>query len=118
MRVGVEEPVAEDHRHPRLGHQVREVAPLVERHDEVDVRELRPLEPLEREHARAGVRPVDLRHLHVRVAGEVAVEHLRVPALEAVVELLADLPRELVHELPASMKSSARTRSRTSLAAW
>ncbi len=99
MRVGVKEPVPEDHRHPRLGDEVREVAPLFERETErVDVGELRPVEPLECQHARARVRPVDLRHLHVRVAGEVAVERLRVAALEPVVELLPDLPRELVDE--------------------
>ena len=57
-----------------------------------------PCEPLERQHARPRVHPVDLRHAHVRVAREVAVERLRVPALEPVVELLADLPRELVDE--------------------
>ena len=34
----------------------------------------------------------------MRVAGEVAVERLRVPPLEPVVELLPDLPRELVDE--------------------
>ena len=31
MRVAVEEPVPEDHRHPRLGDQVRELAALLER---------------------------------------------------------------------------------------
>ena len=99
MRVAVEEAVPEDHRHPRLRDLVREVAPLLDRQRQrVDVGELRSLEPLEREHARARVRPVHLRHVHVRLAGEVVVERLRVPRLEAVVELLADLPRELVDE--------------------
>src|SRR5205807_2170933 len=40
------------------------------------------------------------RDLHVRVPGEVAVERLCVPRLEAVVELLPDLTRELVDEHP------------------
>ena len=52
MRVGVEEPVPEDHRHPRLGHQVREAAPLLERVlVGVDVGDLHALEELERQHA-------------------------------------------------------------------
>ena len=100
MRVGVEEAVAEDHRHPRLGDPVREVAPLVERHrGEVEVGELDSVDPFEREHARAGVRPVDLRDADVLGVGEVAVELLRVAALQVVVELFADRARELVHEL-------------------
>ena len=56
VRVGVEHPVTKDHRHPRLGHQVGEVAPLLHRQRErVHVRQLRSLEPFEREHARACV---------------------------------------------------------------
>ena len=100
MRVAVEEAVPEDHRHPRLGDPVRELAPLLERRrDEVDVGELDPVDPLERQHARARVLPVDLRHADVWVTREVAVEVLRVPALLPVVELLADRARELVDEL-------------------
>ena len=100
VRVAVEEPVPEDHRHPGLGDQVREAAallhlPRVER----QVGELHALEQVEREHARARVAPVDARDLHVRVAREAVVEGLGVAALEAVVELLADRARELVHEL-------------------
>ena len=99
MRIAVEEAVAEDHRHPRLGDLVREVAPLLEaERQRVDVCDLRPLQPLEREHARARVRPVDPRHVHVRLVREVVVEGLRVSPLEAVVELLADLLRELVDQ--------------------
>ena len=99
VRVAVEEPVPEDHRHPRLGDEVRELAPLFERQrSRVDVPDLRALEPLERQHARARVRPVDLRHVHVRIAGEVAVEALGVPRLEPVVELVPELARELVDE--------------------
>ena len=99
MRVAVDEAVAEDHRHPRLGDEIREVAPLLERQRQrVDVGELRSLDPLERQHACARVLPVHLRDVHVAVAGEVAVERLRVAALEAVVELSPQLPRELVDE--------------------
>ena len=99
MRVAVEEAVPEDHRHPRLRDLVREIAPLVEgQRQRVDVGELRALEPLERQHAGPRVRPVHLRHADVRLAGEVVVERLRVPPLEPVVELLADLPGELVDE--------------------
>src|SRR4029078_9314511 len=42
---------------------------------------------------------VDARDADVRVAGEVAVERLRVATLLPVVELVADPPRELVDEL-------------------
>ena len=100
MRVAVEEPVPEDHRHPRLGDQVREPAALVERPVlDVDVGELHAVEVLERQHARARVRPVDLRHGDVRVPGEVVVERVGVARLEPVVELLPDRARELVDEL-------------------
>src|SRR5438105_6880076 len=41
--------LAEDHRHPRLRHQRREPAPLLQRPGGVvDVRELDPVEPFER----------------------------------------------------------------------
>ncbi len=76
------------------------LAPLLERRrDQVDVGELDPVDPLERQHARPRVLPVDLRHVDVRVAGEVAVEALRVAPLLPVVELLPDRARELVDEL-------------------
>jgi hypothetical protein len=93
-------PVAEDHRHPRLGHQVGEAPallhlPRVER----EVGELDAFEQLEREHTRARVAPVDARDVHVRVAREAVVEGLGVACLEAVVELLADRACELVDEL-------------------
>ena len=99
MRVAVEEAVAEDHRHPRVGEHLGEPAPLlrpvVER---VDVGELRAVDVLEREHARPRVRPVDPRNLDVRVAREVLAEGLRVARLEAVVELLSNRAGELVDE--------------------
>ena len=100
VRVAVEEAVAEDHRHPRLGHQVGEAAallhlPRVER----EVGELDALDQLERQHARARVAPVDARDVDVRVAREAVVEGLGVACFEAVVELLADRARELVDEL-------------------
>src|SRR5581483_10542684 len=57
------------------------------------------VEPLEREHTRACVRPVDARHRDVRMAGEVAVEAVGVTAFVAVVELLPDRPGELVDDL-------------------
>ena len=100
MRVGVEEPVAEDHRHPRLGDQVGEMAPLVDRERlELEVGQLLALEQLEREHALPGVAPVDVRDADVRVAGEVPVEGLGVPRLLPVVELVTDRARELVDQL-------------------
>ena len=67
--------------------------------DEVDVGELDPVDPFERQHPGPRVLPVDLRHADVRVAREMAVEVLRVARLLPVVELLADRARELVHEL-------------------
>ena len=52
VRVGVEEPVTEDHRHPRVGHPVGHVSPLVRAQRlEVEVDHLRPVQELEREHA-------------------------------------------------------------------
>src|SRR5207247_776671 len=39
------------------------------------------------------------RDAHVRMTGEVAMEHVCVARFEAVVELLPDRARELVHEL-------------------
>ena len=45
------------------------------------------------------VLPDDPRHDDALVAGEVAVEHLRVPRLVPVVELEPDRARELVDEL-------------------
>ena len=100
MRIAVEEAVAEDHRHPRLRHQVGDVAPLLERPPlRVEVRDLRPVDPLERQHAAAGVAPEDPRDAHVGMSREVAVEGVRVACLEAVVELLPDRAGELVDEL-------------------
>ena len=100
MRVAVEEAVAEDHRHPRLGDEVGEVAPLVERvRVVVEVGELHALDQLERQHPLPRVAPVHVRDADVRVAREVPVEGLRVASLEPVVELLADRAPELVHEL-------------------
>ena len=63
VRVAVEDAVAEDHRHPRLGDDLRQAPALLHpvRH-RVDVRELEALEELEREHPRTRVAPVDLRH--------------------------------------------------------
>jgi hypothetical protein len=100
VRVAVEEPVAEDHRHPRLGHQVGESPPLVERVAVgLHVRELEPFEQLQREHALPGVAPVHARDPDVGVPGEVPVEGLGVARLLAVVELVPDRPGELVDEL-------------------
>ena len=99
MRVAVEEPVPEDHRHPRLAHPVREAPPLVERVRQcVDVGDLRPFEELERQHARTRVAPVDVRDCDMRVAGPVAAEAVGVPPFRAVVELRADRAGELVDE--------------------
>ena len=81
MRVAVEEPVAEDHRHPRFGDHLGEALALLDGvAGLVDVRELRALDELERQDARACVAPVDARDEDVRVAGEVAVERLGVAA--------------------------------------
>ena len=100
VRVAVEEPVAEDHRHPGFRDHLGEALALLERVARlVDVGELRALDELERQHAGARIAPVDARHADVRVPGEVAMEGLRVAALEPVVELLADRAGELVHEL-------------------
>ena len=75
VRVAVEEAVTEDHRHPRVGDDVGEPAALLDRPlVEHEVGELHAVEVLHRQHARAGVAPVDARHRDVRVAGEVDVE--------------------------------------------
>ena len=68
---------------------------------EVEVRDLRPAEELEREDARRRVLPDHPRDDDPLVAREVPVEHLRVPRLVPVVELEPDRPRELVDELLA-----------------
>ena len=99
VRVAVEDAVLEDHRHPRLRHQVGEPAALLQRVlVRVDVLDLRALEVLERQHARPRVGPEHLRDADVRVAGEVAMKGLGVPRLVPVVELLPDRAAELVHE--------------------
>jgi len=52
MRVGVEEAVPEDHRHPGIRHPVGDVAPLLRAERvEVEVGNLGAVEVLEREHA-------------------------------------------------------------------
>ena len=100
MRVAVEEAVPEDHRHPRLRHQVREPAPVLHRrHLEIKIGDLGALEELEREHARPRVAREDAWHLDVPVAGEVPVEGLCVLGLDPVVELLTKRTPELVDEL-------------------
>jgi hypothetical protein len=54
VRIAVEETVAEDHVHPRLGDHVGEPLSLVDRvRGEVEVAEMDALEELEREHPRA-----------------------------------------------------------------
>ena len=84
VRVGVEEPVAEDHRHPRLRDQVRRAGAAPRSCTRRRRRRgAGPLEELEREDARPRVAPVDPRDAHVRMAGEVAVELLGVPRLHA-----------------------------------
>ncbi len=99
VRIAVEETVTEDHRHPGLGDQVGQIAAFVERERRhVDVAHVGAVEPLQGEHPRARVLPVDLRHVHMRIRREVPVERLRVARLEPVVELLPDLARELVDQ--------------------
>src|SRR6185503_4649941 len=99
VRVGMEEAVPEDHVHLRLGDQIGEPPPLLQRvRLGVEVPKLHALEELQREHARARVAPEDARNSHMRMPGEVAVELLGVARLHAVIELLADRARELVHE--------------------
>src|SRR5207253_8179738 len=65
----------------------------------VDVDDLHPVEPLERQHTAARIAPVDARDVHVRMPGEVAMERVGVSRLEPVVELVADRTGELVDEL-------------------
>ena len=90
----------EDHRHPGVRELVRDVAPLVGSHRlEIEVGDLRPAQELEREDARRRVLPDHARDDDALVAREVAVEHLGVPRLVAVVELEPDRARELVDEL-------------------
>ena len=98
VRVAVEEAVAEDHRHPRLGHPVRELPALGHRVALlVDVARLRSSSS-SRVSTRERVTPVDTRDHSVLVAGEVPVELLGVPGLDAVVELLPDQAGELVDD--------------------
>ena len=99
MRVAVEDPVAEDHRHPRLGDEARELGALRRREAEpADLGERDAVEVLEREHPCRGVAPVDLRDGDAILAGEGAPQRVAVAPFEAVVELGADAVRELVDE--------------------
>ncbi len=66
--------------------------------ERVDVGQLHAVDELECEHARACVAPVDARDANARVAGEVVAEAVGVARLAAVVELLADVARELVDD--------------------
>ena len=97
--IAVEMAVAEDHLEPRLGDQDREAAALVHRcRGEVEVGELDPLEPLERQHSAARVRAVHLGDEHSRVRREVLAEDPGGAGLDPVVELAPDRPRELVDD--------------------
>ena len=98
VRVGVEEAVPEDHRHPRVRHPRDDVVPLVGTH-RGEVGDLRSVEVLEGEDAAGRVAADDPWDDDPVVAGEVAVEGLGVPRLVPVVELEPDRARELVHEL-------------------
>ena len=100
MRVAVEEGVPEDHRHPGIRKLEREVAPVVTRPGvEVEVPDVRPLEPLERQQSVGRVAPPHARHRDALVAGEVPTKGLCVARLLLVVELLSDRTAELVDEL-------------------
>ena len=96
----MEERVPEDHRHPRVGHRVREVAAsLVVPRREVEVADVRSLEAVEREEPPRRVSPPDPRHGDPRVRREVPPERLGVPCLLLVVELEPDRAAELLDEL-------------------
>ena len=91
--------MAEDHLEPGLGDQEREPAALVHRRRlEVEVGELDPLQPLEREHPAAGVGAVDLRDEDAGVGREVLAEDLGRARLDPVVELAPDRAGELVDD--------------------
>ncbi len=100
MRIAVEEAVPEDHRQPRLGDDVREIAALVDRPVVgLEICELDALEVLEGENALTRVTPVEPRDDDIRVPGEVAVEDLGVAGLLPIVELLTERACELVDDL-------------------
>ncbi len=100
MRVGVEEPVPEDHRHPGVGELVCDVAALLGPHRlELEIGDLRAAQELEREDPRGRVLADHARYDDPLVAREVPMERLGVPRLVTVVELEADRARELVDEL-------------------
>ena len=91
--------MAEDHLEPRLGDQDRKAAALVHRRrGQVEIGELDPLQPLEREDAAARVGAVDLRDDHPRVGREVLAEDLGGAGLDPVVQLAPDRPGELVDD--------------------
>ena len=95
----MEQAVAEDHLHPRLGDAGRQGASLLGRHHlEVGVREGGPVQPVLGQHATGALAPVDSGHPHVLVALEVAAHGLVVTGLVAVIQLLAHRARELVHQ--------------------
>ena len=99
MRIAVEHAVAKDHLEPGVGDQKRQPPTLFHRRiGELDLTELSALEPLERQHPLAGVRPVHLGDLDALVLGEVAAKHLGVATLDAIVEFAADRAGELVDD--------------------
>ena len=60
--------MTEDHRHPRLGDQVRELAPLLERQrSRVHIGHVHAFEPLQCQYTRARIGPVHTWYMHMRV---------------------------------------------------
>ena len=101
MRVGVEEAVPEDHRHPRVRHPVGDVPALV-RHASRARSSSATFVPCR--NSSVSTRPVEYCRITRGtttpvVAREVPVEGLGVPRLVPVVELEPDRARELVDEL-------------------
>ena len=99
VRIGVEEPVFEDHAHGhpgRLGGQGRPVDPSsVERGQVVD---LGPGDPFQRQDASRRGRPEHPGDVHVRIGREVGGEAFGVPALGEVVEFAAQRHGEVRHQ--------------------
>ena len=116
MRVGVEEPVLENHlgddQRRALGERVAIEAGFVERRQ---VGDLHAADPFERDHARGGEIREDARDLDPRIVGEVGRETLGVAHLLQVVELCAERVHEFVrqtHHVVASGRLRMPARAR------
>ena len=95
MRVGVDEPVDQDLLEEGVDEDAERLLGLRPVDLPQRVTEVAPLDPIHHQHAAAGERRHDARHLDAGFVGEVGAEPFDVGGLVAVVELRQDRPFEL-----------------------